>query len=162
MEICSQFSPVGANKSTKTNSSYVGENVLVKSTTFEWKVHPWGRWEVVAKGDGYECVVTGACEQDLTKCKTTVLRAPAPDTESGMLPLCRETFSGDMTVSLYKINAKKEKTDIRKRVEWFYRLSGSRRRPLGSAVGNPSRREGSSRRRFSDDGRKRGISAKRR
>jgi len=104
-----QFSPVGANKSTKTNNSYVGEDVLVKSTTFEWKVHPWGHWEVIAKGDEYECIVTGTCEQDLTKCKTTVLRAPAPDTETGMLPLCRETFSGDMTVSLYKINREKQK-----------------------------------------------------
>jgi|TARA_X000000368_G_scaffold80928_1_gene60763 tocopherol cyclase len=101
-----QFTPIGASKSTKTNSSYVGENVLVKSTTFEWKVHPWGSWEVVAKGDEYECFITGTCEHDLSKCKTTVLRAPAPDTETGMLPLCRETFSGDMTVSMYKIDKK--------------------------------------------------------
>jgi tocopherol cyclase len=101
-----QFSPVGADKTVKTKSSYVGENTIVKTTTFKWKIHPWGSWEVFATGGSYECIITGSCERDLQKSKTTVLRAPAPDNTTGMLPLCRETFSGDLQVSLYKIDFK--------------------------------------------------------
>ena len=108
-----QFSPVGSDKMVKTKSSYVGENSIVRAKTFEWNVSPWGNWKVVAKGETYECEITGFCEKDLSKCESTILHAPAPDSVTGMLPLCRETFRGDLSASLYRVDPKtKTKTPV--------------------------------------------------
>mmetsp|Transcript_7360 Transcript_7360/g.11589 ORF Transcript_7360/g.11589 Transcript_7360/m.11589 type:complete len:241 (+) Transcript_7360:591-1313(+) len=61
-----------------------------------WRISPWGFWELTGANEDYSFKLTATCED-----KGTVIRAPAP--LKGMVPLCRETFQGQMQVELVEL-----------------------------------------------------------
>jgi len=70
-----------------------------------WDVDTWGRWRVTAKTPTREVVVKADTAEDAGVVgKTTVLRAPMDDVDKGMAPLCRESFRGRMSMSMWKLD----------------------------------------------------------
>jgi tocopherol cyclase len=83
-----------------TSARYGAESVL-EASAVHWDIK-WGSWNVSAVGERYECEIKGTCTDDD---RSTVIRAPTDSLDEGMAPLCRETFTGVVTVHLWRLNA---------------------------------------------------------
>ena len=87
-------------------SAYGAESAL-EASAVRWDVE-WGRWSVTAVGERYECSIEGTCTNDD---KSTVIRAPSDSLDEGMAPSCRETFTGVVVVSLWRLNDRGERVE---------------------------------------------------
>ena len=73
----------------------------VESSTVKWSVAPWGSWSVECKNSAYSTLIEGSIdESDESSSPSGTLRCPTED--KGMVPLCRDTFSGNLRVRLWK------------------------------------------------------------
>ena len=66
-----------------------------------WKVSPWGSWDIRGMTPDMEIRVVGRCPPDAG----TPLRAPTVD--RGMVPFCKDTFRGDVEVTVVIEKGKK-------------------------------------------------------
>jgi tocopherol cyclase len=57
-----------------------------------WQIQPWGKWQMQARNHQYEVELTATTDKP-----GTVLRAP---TEKGLIPYCRDTMRGQLTLEL--------------------------------------------------------------
>ena len=78
-----------------------GSEAAIEASAVRWDVS-WGSWSVSAIGDRYEVSIQGTCTDDD---KSTVIRAPTDTLNGGMAPLCRETFTGVVSLSLWRLDA---------------------------------------------------------
>eukprot|EP00958_Prasinococcus_capsulatus_P016065 scaffold1766_cov401-Prasinococcus_capsulatus_cf.AAC.22 len=78
----------------KTRSGEVEESVV------RWKVAPWGSWLVEGKNSMYSALVEGSTQNGLHNEASASLRCPTE--EKGMIPLCRDTFSGSLRVRVWR------------------------------------------------------------
>ena len=62
-------------------------------STLEWEVAPWGEWRLEGRNARHRVVVEAT-----TATRGTLLRAPLED---GLTPFCRDTFRGDVRVSVH-------------------------------------------------------------
>jgi len=100
-----QFAPLGQVE-VASDSKYGAEQVL-EGAAVRWNVE-WGSWSISAVGKRYEISIEGTCtDAD----KSTVIRAPTDSLEDGMAPLCRETFTGNIAVSLWQLNERQERVE---------------------------------------------------
>jgi tocopherol cyclase len=67
-----------------------------------WNISPWGYWEIHAKNNDYEVVLTGR-----TDFPGTPLRAP---TERGLIFCCRDTMQGKLDLELKELRGGKART----------------------------------------------------
>ena len=100
-----QFTPIGASKSTKQTVRMWVKTFSSNRRHLNGKCTLGVVGKLSRKGTSTSALLLARANTICPNVKPR-LRAPAPDTETGMLPLCRETFSGDMTVSMYKIDKK--------------------------------------------------------
>jgi hypothetical protein len=84
-----------------------GAEAVLEASAITWDVE-WGKWSISAIGERYECSIEGACTDTD---ESTVIRAPTDSLEDGMAPLCRETFTGSVVVSLWRLDARGERVE---------------------------------------------------
>ena len=95
------FQFVPAHQGAPAPPTSYGAEAAVEASAVRWDV-AWGAWSVSAISDRYEVSIEGACTDDD---KSTVIRAPTDTLDGGMAPLCRETFTGVVTLSLWRLDA---------------------------------------------------------
>lgn len=100
-----QFAPLDQLK-VASESKY-GAGQVLEAAAVRWDVE-WGSWSVAAVGKRFEILIEGTCTNED---KSTVVRAPTDSLEDGMAPLCRETFTGNIVVSLWQLNESGERVE---------------------------------------------------
>jgi len=78
-----------------------GAESAIEASAVRWDVE-WGKWSISAVSDRYEVSVEGWCSDEDD---STVVRAPTDSSDGGMAPLCRETFTGDVEISLWRLDS---------------------------------------------------------
>jgi len=63
-----------------------------------WRVSPWGFWEMRGTNRDVEVTLTSTCAARAG----TLLRAPTAD--QGMVPFCKDTFAGEMTLRVRRMD----------------------------------------------------------